>query len=154
MTPGRVKKPTVICRYLSFRDPDLGEYFKLPMVHVRLRHGERSFRTNALVDSGATCSLIPRELLMILDFDENFKERTDAKGAGGTFKAYRIGIDSMEILKGMTKVCEFRNMKLLTSEPDAIPYLILGRDYIFQEYDICFRETQQKLVLKPPRRDH
>jgi len=58
-----------VCSYLTFTDPRLKRSFRLPLVHIRLTHKGKSFRTDALVDSGATGTFLPIELMNILGFN-------------------------------------------------------------------------------------
>jgi hypothetical protein len=59
----------IVCSYLTFTDPRLKRPFRLPLVHIRLTHKGKSFRTDALVDSGATGTFLPIELMNILGFN-------------------------------------------------------------------------------------
>ncbi len=58
----------IVCSYLTFTDPRLKRPFRLPLVHIRLSHKGKSFRTDALVDSGATGTFMPIDLMNILGF--------------------------------------------------------------------------------------
>jgi len=145
-------KGTFVCNYLSFYDPHLKTTFRLPLVHVRIKHGGESLRTIALVDSGATCSFLPRDIADLLDV-EFPSETRESVGAGGLFQTYLCEIDMIEVLKG-TRICtQFKNIKVfIPVEYDAIPYAILGRDSIFLEHDITFREHRQHTILRQPKK--
>ena len=141
-----------MCRYLSFYDPQLRRTFRLPLVHIRIKHSNVMFRTDALVDSGATSTFIPLELAQILGLE--LPEQTqDVVGAGGTFSAYKTKIELIEILKGPRVFCEFENINvLIPTREGMIPHAILGRDTIFWMNDITFRERRQHTVFRRPRR--
>ena len=93
------KKRTTICKYLSFYNPKLNKYYKLPLVHIKLKHGEHVLNTNALIDSGATHSFLQTELIKLLKIDLP-PEKQLVDSAGGPFYAHVIKIDSIEVLKG------------------------------------------------------
>lgn len=146
------------------------------MVHIRLRQGTNSVRTDALLDSGATATFIPIDFMNMIGFglktqeekqaeaqqkegepvqppssqeqEEKYKSQ-DSVGAGGIFKTYRIDLDSLQVLKGTTAFCSFEPISVLVpSKADALPHVILGRDSIFRRYDITYREHQEHVVLR------
>jgi predicted aspartyl protease len=105
----------------------------------------------ALVDSGATTTFIPTEFAEMLELSnvEDEKNEVDAHGAGGHFKTWLTHLDMVEFIKGASVVAEFRNMRVLVpTDPDAIPYVVLGRDHIFRSFDITFRERTQRTVFR------
>ena len=145
-------KGTFVCKYLSFYDPHLKEIFRLPLVHIRIKHKSESLRTIALVDSGATCSFLPKEIADILEVEFPPETRISI-GAGGLFKTFLCEIDRIEVLKGMKTCTRFEHIKVhIPAKYDAIPYAILGRDTIFLEHDITFREHRRYTVLRQPKK--
>lgn len=143
--------PTVVCRYLSFTDPRLKVTFRLPLVHIRMRSGKTSFKTDALVDSGATSSFVPLEFIEILGLETKLGKEAEVVGAGGVFKARRITIDSIEILKSTVTFCDFKHIEVLTPQRGTLPYVVLGRNSIFRRYDITFREKQKHIIFRRPK---
>lgn len=166
----------IVCRYLPFHDPRLNETFRLPMVHIRLKQGTNSVRTDALLDSGATATFIPIDFMNMIGFnlktqeekqaeaqlkegepikqpspqeqEEKYKSQ-DSIGAGGTFKTYRVELESLQVLKGGRVFCNFEPISVLVpSKADALPHAILGRDSIFRRFDITYREHQEHVVLR------
>ena len=162
MPSGRPRRRAIVCRYLSFKDPRLKITFRLPLVHIRLRLGDNSIRTDALVDSGATATFIPLDIMNMLGLDLKSEEESEAEGksegkpklheavgAGGSFKTYEVEVDSIEVLKSKTPFCTFPKCKaLVPTKRDAIPHAVLGRDTIFQKYDITYREHKQQVVFR------
>lgn len=145
------RKRAVVCRYLSFYDPRLKQTFRLPLVHIRIKHGDVTFRTDALVDSGATATFLPLELTEVLNI-ELPQETQDTFGAGGIFSTYPVEIELIEVLKAKRPFCEFRNITvLIPTRAGALPHAVLGRDNIFRKYDITFREHKQHVVFKRPK---
>jgi hypothetical protein len=142
---------TFVCKYLSFYDPHLKTTFRLPLVHIRVKHGDLSLRTIGLVDSGATASFVPREITDLLGV-ELPSEIHDSVGAGGLFQTHLCEIDMIEVLKGAQLCSRFEHVKVhIPVKQDAIPYAILGRDSIFWEHDITFRERRQHTILRQPK---
>lgn len=151
----------VVCHYLTFNDPVLKRPFRLPMAHVRVKQGEKSFRTDALIDSGATTTFIPIELVNILGFglkpegqdqteeDKKNYPKHQAVGAGGVFDTYHVTIESIQVLKGTTSFFEMNNSVVaVPTTVGAIHYAVLGRDGIFKKYDIIFREKEEHVVFR------
>lgn len=146
----RIRQHAFVQKYISFYDSRLKANFHLPMMHIRIVQNGQSMRTDALLDSGATVTYIPIEIMDMLgvQFPGTF-DSADSVGAGGQFDSYRVSIDRMDILKNQDHLFQFENLKVLVPKsPDAIPYTILGRDSIFHHFDITFREREQKVVLR------
>ena len=116
------------------------------MVHLRVAYEGVSFRTIALIDSGATCTFLPKDIADILDLPH--EESQEVIGAGGVFMAYKSKVD-LAVIKGKSPIIEFPNCPVLVPEmTDGIPYAILGRDTIFQKVQITFKEKDEKMILK------
>lgn len=75
-----------------------------------------------------------------------------AVGAGGKFQNTLRKVN-ISILKGTTPIHTFRDfLTYVPTEPDRIPYAVLGRDSVFREFDIIFRENLQRVLLKEPKK--
>ena len=131
-------------RYLAYEIE--GEPQKLPLLHVRLIGKNERFRTIALIDSGATVTFIPPELADAAGFDFVHKD-VPAEGAGGSFMN-DICSFLIEILKGSEVVHRMKGDAFVPKEANRVPYVVLGRDYLFRVYDITFRERQERVVLR------
>jgi len=150
--PCRRHKGTFVCRYLSFYDPRLKRTFRLPLVHIRVKHSNVAFKTDALVDSGATATFVPIEIAEILGMKLP-AETHDAVGAGGPFSTFLSEIDLIEVFKGSRICCEFEKIKvLIPTSTGAVPHTILGRDSIFMVHDITFRELREHTILRQPKK--
>lgn len=143
---------TFTCKYLSFYDPKLKKLFRLPLVHIRIKHNGSSIRTDALIDSGATGTFIPIELAEILGVEK--PDKTDeAVGAGGVFPTYTSKIGEIEVLKGSSVFCRMRDFTVsIPVNPDALPHSVLGRDSIFWHNDITFRERRKHTIFRSPKK--
>jgi hypothetical protein len=119
------------------------------MLHVRLSHGDSSFTTIGLIDSGSTTTFIPFELAEILSLP--IEKEESAVGAGGSFDN-TIRKVNIALLKGRTPFANFRNFPAyVPKEEGRVPYVVLGRDSVFRKFDITLRENQQKFVLRFPK---
>jgi hypothetical protein len=109
-----------------------------------------SMKSFALIDSGATTSFLPKELADILSIDP-IKEKISATGAGGDFTTW-LGSLKIEVIKG-TSICWTNNVIFnIPDEDKRIPYVILGRDSIFKDYDISFKENNEITIFRTSRR--
>ena len=119
------------------------------MVNVKLIHKNQDLKTVALIDSGATSNFFPRELAEILELDLTKKPR-DAVGAGGKFSNIDSLIGKCQLIKNKNSVfAEFTNLGInVPVVTNTLPYMVLGRDSIFQRFNIKFMERNEKVVLK------
>lgn len=140
---------TIRCNYIRYDDPVTNHVYKLPMIHVKLTHGSKSIKSVALVDSGATSNFLPREIAEVLELSLTESPK-DAVGAGGSFQNITSRIDKVILVKGKDSAYdEFTDMGILVPVlSNTLPYFILGRDSIFQRFDIKFQEKQEKITLK------
>lgn len=132
-------------RYIGYR---VGTKFqRLPLLHVRLRGEFDSFTTIALIDSGATVTFIPPELVEAIGL-RFLRRDVSAFGAGGEFLNDICEFDLDVIVKGDV-VRRIRGAAYVPKDRGRVPYVVLGRDYLFQTYDITFKEQQKKVSLLP-----
>lgn len=144
-------KGALVCRYLAYKLPDSDSFLRLPLVNIRLKSKTIGLKTVALVDSGATTTFIPTEFAEMLELEKvpDKKNEINAHGAGGHFQTWLTSVDEVEFIKGTSAVAEFKNMlALVPTNPDAIPYVVLGRDHIFRSFDITFREKKQRTIFR------
>ena len=122
--------------------------FLLPMLKARfIAPSGRSVITNALVDSGATASFLPPDLAGALELDRKICETSF--GAGGAFRTWSADV-RVQLVKRMVAKCRPQKVEIRVPFSNiCIPYAILGRDSVFWLYDITFRETRQRIDLKP-----
>jgi hypothetical protein len=103
------------------------------------------------MDSGSTTTFVPTEIAEILGYKLDTEHMEPAVGAGGEFSTGIFQV-TIETLKGGNPIAEFKDWKtLVPSNPNAIPYVILGRDSIFMKFDITFRERMRRTILRPPK---
>ena len=101
------------------------------------------------MDSGSTSSFLPREIAVdILDLPVTHRD-SPVDGAGGTFMCDIVKAKSLEIMKGLHPIHEYRDRLLYVPRPPVeLPYGILGRDTIFRDFEITFRELDQRFILR------
>ncbi|MDG6934954.1 MAG: hypothetical protein JRN68_09695 [Nitrososphaerota archaeon] len=149
----------VTCGYLRFEyNTPKGdkEFHVLPLIQVSLQSETEELFTSALLDSGATDTLVPMELAQILSLE--FRKGPGGKpvaiettGAGGVFGCYIARVKRIGCIKGKHAFASFFGREVLVpSTYGAIPYMILGRNIIFKAFDITFSEGRHKIVLTKP----
>lgn len=137
---------------------------RLPLIQVRLSANEKAFKTIALVDSGATASFIPRYATEVLELNQlNLldllgpgvrnadyeKDEIVVVGAGGSFRTYLVKIEKISLMKGQQIFAEFEECVVHVPAGSAeIPYMVLGRDSVFKEFNITFQEKKEKIVMR------
>lgn len=122
----------------------------MPMLHVRLSHGDLSLGTIGLVDSGSTTTFVPLELAEILSLP--IERESSAVGAGGSFNNTIRRVD-VSLLKGSTVFAKFPDFPAyVPTDVGRVPYVVLGRDSIFRKFDITFRENQKRFILRGSKR--
>jgi hypothetical protein len=137
----------VKCRYLDYRLPN-GRVIFLPLIHVELASESETFTTIGLLDSGATLSFIPYELAEILDVIPENRTNIPVETAGGSADFFPLTLKRLSLLVGGKIFSDFRNIHLLVPPPERdLPYVILGRDYVFKRFHVTFRENIRKYEL-------
>jgi len=145
------RRRAISCKYLSYSYEQEGEIvrIKLPLLRVRLVHHGRSILTIALIDSGSTATFLQREIASLLNLES--VGTTEVVAAGGRIMADIAALEALELMKGGQVFGEFREVFVLVPQQDGLPYSILGRDTIFQVFDIQFRERSARFILRKPR---
>ena len=133
-------------RYIGYQ-VDAGRWIRLPLLHVRLRGSRRTVRTIALIDSGATVTFIPTELGSAIGLDV-VENDVSATGAGGKF-LNDVSTFDLEVLIEGRPVHRIRGQAHVPKDVGRVPYVVLGRDYLFQTYDIAFQEQRERVGLLP-----
>lgn len=140
--------PPVKCRYLDYRLPNSRVIF-LPVIHVELTSETQEFTAIGLLDSGATSSFIPYEIAEILEILPKTHQCIEVETAGGPCGFFPVTLKKLSLLTGGRRYSEFPNINLLVPEPERdLPYVILGRDYVFKRFHVTFKENIQKFELQ------
>lgn len=130
-----------------------GKIVPRPRVEIKLKNGDKVFRLAMLVDSGADTSFIPKEVAEILDL--KLSEPRKSRSASGPFETASSKV-SAELVKGretipLGEMPVIVPMKAIDSN-NLESYALLGRFTFFKIFDVTFRETTGKLILRSPKR--
>lgn len=145
-----------VCKYLvySYKTSDGSlRTIRLPLVQVYLKSPVANTNTIGLVDSGATKTILPQEYgeILSLQYEKDASGRllrSETIGAGGTFFCLVATLQKLALKRDVVPFCTLTNVPVLVAEPEgALPYVILGRDYVFSRFDITFHERRQKMTF-------
>jgi len=98
----------------------------------------------ALVDSGADNIVIPRDLAEILGL--KLGDALETAGIGGKVPVRKASF-TFTVKQGREAHSVTATALVLMDSGQDIP-LILGRNGFFEQFDITFRQKEEKLVLK------
>lgn len=129
---------------MTFEDITL-EYKSYPIVPVKFRYkGKKTPVIEALLDSGGDFIVIPMPIATYLGID--LDQSSDIDTAGGTTSMYKTKID---MILGKKNCCtSYFDHEIHISSQHDIPVL-LGRNPLFEDYEITFKKQKQQLILKP-----
>jgi hypothetical protein len=144
---GRKRHAAYTFRYTSVQWGE--QHDRSPMLPVRLSWEGKALKTKMLLDTGATISIIPPWIAEVLGLTVT-GDPFDANGAGGTLKVRRSQVDIQVPRRGMADADQTVRLLpiLVTVEPDAIPYGVLGRDPFFKWFEVVFRQAEEEVVLR------
>jgi len=120
--------------YVNFR----GKYY--PLIPVRLRFEDRSLKTLALVDSGATMSVFRGEIAEALGIRLRSGEEIFMQSANARFKTYA------HTLALLVNDYEF-SIKVSFSTEVITSFNIIGREGFFEHFRVMFSERERKVLL-------
>jgi len=124
----------------SYRFP----YIHYPLLPVQFIHGEKKTPIiAALIDSGGDNIVIPKAVAEFLG--ANVEESEIAKTAGGFTSVRRTKLN-MVIGRNKDRI-EYSNVEVFVADNNDIPVL-LGRDPLFEDFEITFRKKKREIVLK------
>ncbi len=84
----------------------------------------------------------------LFDEEEDKMITTKSRSISGKFGVYYTTIPSLKVLHKQTLFDEFRNPTIrILCQNQGIDFIILGRDLIFNRYDITFSDKRKKLIL-------
>jgi hypothetical protein len=98
----------------------------------------------ALIDSGADNIVIPKDLAQVLGL--TMGEEFETAGVGGKTKVRRANF-TFTIKKGRESHTITAPSLVLLDNTQDVPVL-LGRNGFFEEFEITFRQNDEKIVLK------
>ena len=120
------------------------EYCKYPIIPVKFKNkGKKTPIIEALLDSGGDFIVIPMPIAQYLEL--KLEKAGDIDTAGGTTSLFKSNLD-MTIGKNI-KIKSYENKIIHVSTRSDIPVL-LGRNPIFEDYEITFKKQKNQLILK------
>ena len=125
-----------------------GEENNYPLIPLKFSwKGKESPLIEGLLDSGSDQILIPRGLAKYLGLPLE-KQKKSMRVAGGSRRWFKSKVD-FAIGRGGREVT-FKNRSIAVIDSDDCPVLV-GRDPLFKEYEIIFREFNNQFILNPPK---
>ena len=115
----------------------------MPMVEVRRAREEVALRTPGLIDSGASRTVIPHEIADILGLQ--CLKNLSVAGVGGISEAFESKVD-LTLIVGGQQLLFLENCPVLVHEAD-LPFVILGREPLFDNITFHFRRGRLEFVL-------
>jgi hypothetical protein len=128
----------------SDRNPASAGFDLMPDLPIVLRHQTRSLSAVALVDSGASISVLPYSLGIQLGLDWH-SQKAPITLAGTLAHVSARGI-VVEATVG--KLAPVR-LALAWANSDQVPFL-LGQFNFFQAFDVCFCRSRGFFEIRPP----
>jgi hypothetical protein len=114
------------------RNPAFGGLDLMPDLPLVLRHQSHTLSVMALVDSGASISVLPHTMGIQLGFDwSNQKAKITLGGTLAHIAARGIIVEAV-----VGKISPVR-LALAWADSDQVPF-ILGQFNFFQAFDVCF----------------
>ena len=127
-------------------DPVSNSTDRYPAIKAMLMHGTQMIAVHALLDTGSMSSYLPMGIARDLRLDLTGKER-HAVGGGGIFSYIPTLIEECQLMDANNaSFMRIKNMQICVS--DAVPYPLIGRDYVFPEVKITFDEAAKSMKLE------
>src|SRR3989442_4109963 len=125
----------ITCKYLMY--PYGSKLIRLPLVHIHLKE-KNEIQTDALVDSGATATVVPNELADLIgllpegDEAQEKAKKGEATGASAAFPTYILRLAELRVIKGSHVFDTLREIDVHVPRTSniKIPYVVLGRNYL------------------------
>lgn len=123
----------------SYRKNLVGSYF--PIIPVRLHFKNKLFDTSALIDSGATISIMQENVAKDLGIDIEKGTEIFIGGVGGRIKGY--------VHEVIIEIAGNNKFKLQTifSREYHVSFNLLGRNEFFEKFKITFDEKNKVVEL-------
>lgn len=135
----------IIFRYAHVPRED-GTLRKAPYIIVFVKDATGKYiKVAALVDSGADNTVVPKDLAVMLGLKDTAVEG-ETGGIGGKVKVKRSRL-TFEVRGRREKYCLDVPVLVLQEGYSDVP-LLLGRRGFFEEFEITFRQNEEKIVLK------
>lgn len=134
-------------KYSSFLPPkNQQKWIKRPVVEVEIFGTNGSQKFNALIDSGADCSLFNAEIAELVGIDLSKSENRPFVGIGGKQQIKTQFLDNVEIkVEGISKSIKIP-VGFINSDSVG---LLLGQDGFFDSYKLKFEKDHDSFEIMP-----
>ncbi len=132
-------------KYIHVQRPD-GTLKRAPYIIVYLRNKDgKLMKMVGLLDSGADNTVVPNDLAQILGLKEERNSDDETKGIGGKVKTTSSKLHLR--IKNERENYSLDIPVLILKTDSDIP-LLLGRQGFFENFDITFKQNNEKVILK------
>ena len=120
------------------------DYCRYPVIPVKFFYkNKKTPFIDALLDSGGDFIVIPMPIAKYLNL--KLKKAGSVDTAGGTTSLFKATLDM--VIGKENKAAIYEKSQIYVSSRDDIPVL-LGRQPIFEDYEITFKKQKNQLILK------
>ena len=126
-------------KIFPYQENSVGSFF--PVVDIFVSKMVRTARIFALVDSGATMSILREDVAEQLHISIEHGREIYLGGVGGRIKGY---VHTLEVeIAGKKFLCP-----VVFSREYTVSFNLLGRDAVFKQFRIIFEEKKNLLTLE------
>jgi hypothetical protein len=150
MAGGTTQRVALIhwAEFAPFASP-AGTSLAAPLLRVLLEAGSRRRRSLALLDSGSDYSLVPPALARAMGCIPPTYD-IEVRSARGAFMAGDVMIRSTLLLDA--EIVRLPVAPFLVPEPKVeLPFIVLGRDPLFESAEVRFRTWESRVGIAPVR---
>ncbi|RJQ20232.1 hypothetical protein C4580_04310 [Candidatus Woesearchaeota archaeon] len=134
----------IIFKYVRVSRPDK-TLWKAPFIpaHIHDAHG-RAIIVNALIDSGADTTVIPKDLAEVLGLKQT--DTLETGGIGGKVNVRKTRLTFT--LKGKHEHYPLTVPALVLQDATNSTPLLPGRNGFFEQFHITFKQDKEEIILK------
>jgi len=136
----------IIFKYVHVPRKD-GTLRRAPYIPIFVNNKEgKLIRLVALIDSGADYSIVPKDLAIFLGLKEHDVGEGKTSGIGGDVNVR--GSTLRFAVKGDRENYPLEVPVLILQDENLDVPLLLGRNGFFEEFEITFKQNEEKIYLK------
>ena len=120
-----------------------GGYVLRPKIPITISHKGNRIETLGAIDSGSDITIVPRELAKTLGIEIKGREKEISGIGGGVLKVVSeyVNIKVAEYLIPQARI------HIPIEKSQDVDVVILGREPLFQEFNITFEENKKRVTL-------
>lgn len=135
---------SIILKYVHIKRQDK-TLWRAPIIPIFVHDKDgKLLIINALVDSGADNTVVPKALAELLGLKEEDQLETGGIGGKVTVKKSKMSIT----IKGIRESYSFVIPVLVLQDAENSVPLLLGRNGFFEHFHITFKQDEEKIILK------